>query len=103
MIYVRPDAFHDTCQSIHLLHIYQRVKLSGMPNMLGVRELVPSQLRHTAWSQIATGHPHDEYVIAGIMFGFPLHYVGPPLVRPNWASHPSADSYQHQLIEYVEV
>lgn len=91
-----PDVI-SSCHSIPLLQIYLRVKRSGMPNMLGVRELVPSQLRTAAWAGIATGHEHDDYVLGGVKFGFPLHYLGPPLTRPNRISHASAEKFRPLL------
>lgn len=97
-----PDVNH-ACQSIHLLQIYQRVKTSGLPNMLQVREPVPSQLRTEAWLGIVTGHNQDEYVLGGVKFGFPLHYLGPPLTRPNRSLHASAEKFQRQVSEYLHI
>lgn len=56
-----------------LLKIYDCVRKTGLPNMLGLRIPVPSQLHYQAWVAAATGHSDDAYVLDGIHFGFPLH------------------------------
>lgn len=59
-----------------LLDIYRRVRDTGLPNR-------PSMLNYPTWRSVATGHPDDDYILDGIRFGFPLHYVGPALWREN--------------------
>lgn len=95
--HVRNDELHND-----LLQIYQRVRDSGLPNIVGCRIPVPSQLNPPAWKSVATGHPEDRYVIDGICFGFPLHYVGPALPRPNRDAHPSAKQFIHHVHRYVD-
>lgn len=90
-------------RSCHLLQIYQRVRDSGLANMIGLRIPVPSVLNYPAWRSAATGHPDDTYVLDGVRFGFPLHYVGPPLYRDNRDSHPSAQQYWSHVQRYVQV
>lgn len=97
-----PDV-HEWAKSTDLFRIYTQVKQSGLPNMLGAQIVVPSQLKLGAWQAIATGHPHDEYVLDGIRFGFPLHYTGPPLGRPNKAAHASAQNFPKHVSDYVAV
>lgn len=91
----------DEFMSIQLFQIYSRVQQTGLPNMLECRQRVPSQLRRPAWHGIATGHHDDRYVIDGIEFGFPLHYTGPTMGRPNRLAHASATNYKVQVGEYV--
>lgn len=93
---------HDWANSNDLIRIYDCVRRTGLPNMIGARITVPSQLKIPAWHSIATGHPDDDYVLKGIQFGFPLHYTGPPLARPNKVSHSSADRYLSQVQHYVK-
>lgn len=62
-----------------LLSIYQQVRDSGLPNMLGLRIPVPSLLKVSAWQAVATGHPDDNYVLDGIV------WLPPPLHRPGAA------------------
>lgn len=57
----------------------------------------------SAFDDVITHEHDDEYVLDGIKFGFPLHYTGPILDRPNRTAHASALLYQIQLIEYVTV
>lgn len=97
-----PDV-HEWAQSNELLRIYTQVKQSGLPNMIGARIPVPSQLKTQVWRAIATGHPDDEYVLDGICFGFPLHYTGPALGRPNKAAHASAQNFPQHVSDYVAV
>lgn len=86
---------------IPVFQIYQRVRDSGLPNMLSVRAPVPSQLKTSVWESLRTGHPDNQYVIEGVRYKFPLHYVGPPLARPNRDSHASADQYTSHVLDYV--
>lgn len=87
---------------IHALQIYQKVKATGLPNMLGAREVVPSMLKHSVWQQIGTGHQNDEFIFDGIRFGFPIQYTGPPLSRKNKQVHASAKDYMPQVKQYLD-
>lgn len=86
-----------------LLSIYRQVRESGLPNMLGCRIPVPSMLNFSVWDSVATGHHDDRYVLDGIRFGFPLHYMGPPLHRKNRDAHPSALQHWTHVQNYVQV
>lgn len=90
-------------QSCELSQIYQVVRDSGLPNMLGARIPVPSMLNFSAWRSAATGHADDSYVLDGIRYGFPLHYTGPPLYRDNREAHSSAQQHWSHVQRYVEV
>lgn len=84
-----------------LLKIYSTVQQSGLPNMLDCRLPVPSQLNYPIWRASAIGHQDDTYVLDGVRYGFPLHYVGPPLRRPNRDAHPSATQFLDHVKKYV--
>lgn len=94
---IKPEFGH-----IELLAIYQRVKETGLPNMLKARVTVPTQLSVGTWDCLATGHPDDSYVSDGVRFGFPLHYTGPPIYRTNKLMHASAEQYIAHLDKYVQ-
>lgn len=70
--------------------------------MLAHHEPVPSQLKCHAWHAIATGHTDDAYVLDGVSFGFPLHYVGLPMARPNRTAYSSAVMYKAQVSTYFQ-
>lgn len=42
-------------------------------------------------------------MLDGITYGFPLHYLGPPLSRSNKALHASAELYIGQIYQYLRV
>lgn len=96
-----PEVNHEFT-SIELFQIYDRVRQTGLPNMLAHRGIVPSQLKHPAWHATATGHLDDAYVLDGVMFGFPLHYAGPPMSRPNRTVHSSATMFGAQVSAYFK-
>lgn len=87
----------------HLFEIYTRVHETGLPNMIGLRLPVPSMLNFAAWHSVATGHADDLYVLDGIKFGFPLHYVGPALLRENRDAYSSAKQYWSHVQHYVRI
>lgn len=89
---VRPDALDNP-----LLKIYDCVREPGLPNMLASCISVLSQLNYLVWESVATGHFDDRYILDGIRFGFPLHYAGPMLDRPNRDSHSSANQFADQF------
>lgn len=89
--------------SCELFQIYQRLRATGLPNMMGLRIPVPSMLNIHIWESSATGHQDDAYVLDGIRFGFPLHYTGPALYRENREAHSSAQQHWTHVNRYVEV
>lgn len=97
-----PDV-EENLSSAHIFKIYHQVKRTGLPNMLGARQRVPSLLNHQVWRAAATGHPDDQLVLDGLEFGFPLQYVGPPLDRENRPSHPSADAHMDHVRRYIDI
>ena len=69
----------------------------------------PPGLDHTtalnfpAWNKEATGHLVDPLVLNGIVFGFPIQYVGPPVIGPTPTyNHQSADTYPIHVDEYID-
>lgn len=97
-----PDA-DEALLSNEIFQIYACVKQTGLPNMLGARQRVPSLLNHDTWRVLSTGHPDDQLVLDGLEFGFPLQYVGPVINRENRPSHPSAERYMDHVRRYVAV
>lgn len=65
-----------------LLKIYDVVRETGLPNMLGSRIPVPSQLNYKAWAAAATGHDDDAYVLDGVEMAFLSTMRAPPSVGP---------------------
>ena len=68
----------------------------------------PPCLDHTtdlvtaAWELEQTGHPSDQLVMHGIMYGFSTQYTGPPLVGPSATyNHQSAIQFPGFIKDYI--
>lgn len=83
--------------------VYQEVRKTGLPNMLGARREVKSLLKYSIWKQTATGHQNDSFILDGIKYGFPIQYMGPPLNRENKFAHASATNYMSHIQKYVDL
>lgn len=112
-LYVTPDQLrddriqnwpepHHTVRTEPIFDTYQKVKATGMPNMLQAKILVPSLLKLDVWRAIATGHPDDSIVLDGIAYGFPIQYIGPKLDRDNKTVHSSATQFMPHVRSYVK-
>ena len=85
-----------------LAAIYTTVAQDGLPNALGPRVPVPSNLNIQAWEAIQTRHADDKLVLDGIQYGFSLQYTGPP--NPTTGkinNHSSANDFPVQVMEYI--
>lgn len=83
-----------------LVRIYNAVRQTGLPN-LHARIPLSSALKIPNWRAMATGHPHDSWLIDMLSFGFPLQYTGPPLAKRLTKNHSSADKFPDHVNEYI--
>ena len=83
--------------------IYDIVRSTGRHNHEEARIPLPSALNLTQWRQEATGHEMDHVIMAGLEFGFPLQYCGPPQFTAQVPdNHASAVNYMEHLHAYTE-
>lgn len=61
------------------LSVYGHVKATGLPNMLGAKIPLVTQLKCQNWHNYVTGRADDDFILRGVKYGFPLQYVGGPL------------------------
>ena len=86
-----------------LASIYDQVKLAGLPNYNGAKIRLDSMLNIDQWERARTSHHDDDMVIAGIKYGYPIQYAGPPMynnVQPD--NHPTATRYQGHVNRYIQ-
>lgn len=85
-----------------IFDIYNKVRATGMPNMLEARIPVPSLLNIDVGRAIVTGRPDDKLVIDGLTYGFPLQFIGPKLDCDNKAAYSSAIQYMPHVHAYIK-
>ena len=85
-----------------LAQIYTAVKSTGLPNAMSAKIPLTTSLEVRQWEKAATGHPHDDLVLQGIVYGFPSQYWGPPrpTLTPGY-NHTSADAFPEKVEAYI--
>ena len=85
-----------------LVKIYDVVRETGVPNAMGARIRVPSNLNIPAWEFCLDLIGHRGHILEFVKYGFPMGYAGPisdTVAAPN---HPSATDYPTHIDEFVE-
>ena len=100
--YPRPFISHLAPEST--VRIYEATVQQKTVNWKGARYPIKSSLNTTAWLHECTGHPDDELVLNGVMYGFPLQYSGGPLYRqaPPVQNHHSARQHSKEIDKYIQ-
>lgn len=70
---------HQNAVTVKNLSVYEQVRVTGLPNMIGSQILLTTQLKYQNWQKYATGHADDDFILKGVRYGFPLQYIGGPL------------------------
>ena len=82
-----------------MFDIYSRVAGLGLPNFIGVRIPVPSNLNLKAWSQLAVIQQQCQ-VMEFLTFGFPAGFEG-PLPTPSTVNHASARAHPQDITQFT--
>lgn len=85
-----------------LSDIYEKVRRTGLPNALGARIEIPSQLNIAEWHNT---FGHDERyaeMLDFVRFGFPMGYMGPISHYDEQYNHTSANQYSKQIDKFLE-
>lgn len=85
-----------------LAKIYERVKASGIPNALGVRQLIPSKLRIDEWDNLFGDKPQFRELLDFIKYGFPMGYLGPESQYDQNYNHSSAEQFPAHIEKFLE-
>lgn len=86
----------------HYADIYQSVRATGLPNMIGARISLPSSLRIQSWRDLSLGHPHDDWLINMMVHGFPLQYIGSRPQTNCLANHTSALCHSEHVQAFIQ-
>lgn len=81
--------------------LYDAVKSFNLPNFLGARKTVPSELKLKNWERELSSY-HDREICYFLRYGWPVgyHLQKPPVSAPE--NHPSARNYPKHLRQYIE-
>ena len=82
----------------YMFDIYSRVVELGLPNFIGDRIPVPSNLNIKAWSQLAVT-PQQCQVMEFLTFGYPVGFEG-PLPTPT-GNHDSARDHTQDIAQFI--
>ena len=75
------------------------VAACGLPNFMGAKIPVPSNLNSKAWAQLAVT-PHQCQVVEILTYGFPAGFDG-PVPDPAMANHASARDHSADIAHYI--
>ena len=93
-------AKHSDLPPCHVM-IYDAVQEKGIPNCMGPRIPLPTNLNISAWERYAQDDHEDAQLIDFIKFGFPLGYLGPPSDTSHIPNHDSAQKFPDHVDRFV--
>ena len=83
------------------IHLHEEVKKHDLPNYLGARIPVPSQLNIHAWETMLQGY-WDEQLLECLKFGFPLGFNRTCTLQHDKENHKSAVLFPEHVSKYIE-
>ena len=99
---IMPDKCRANMASdIPLLQLHHLVRQSGVPNYMGVRIPVKSQLNVNVWKQELAQY-WDQQVLHLIEFGFPLDFNRNCPLRSEKGNHKSATQFPADINAYIQ-
>lgn len=84
-----------------LAKIYSSVKQSGLPNALGVRLDLDSNLNLDEWDKVFSYDKKHREMLDFVRYGFPMGYLGPTSHYDEQVNHTSADNYSDHIDKFV--
>lgn len=88
--------------TINVLKPYIACQAAGTHNVLGPRIEIKTGIKIEAWTELATGHPDDQWLIQCLRYGFPMQYRGPPIHNKFTSNHPSAINFPDHVNKYIK-
>ena len=83
--------------------IYDTVRSYGKHNHEGAKITLQTSLNLDRWDTETTGHNHDQIVLQGVRYGFPIQYRGPPRYDAHPCdNHTSAVKYPDSIVDYIK-
>lgn len=87
---------------VDLAEIYNKVRLSGIPNALGVQHILPSKLNIEQWESVFGQDDKYKELLGFVKYGFPMGYSGPTSDYDTGYNHSSANDYPLQINKFIE-
>lgn len=84
-----------------LANIYDKVRITGIPNALGARERLPSKLNLDEWHKEFGSYPQYTELLDFVEFGFPMGYLGPVSDYNTDYNHSSANDYPVDIDKFI--
>ena len=84
-----------------IVQIYSAVKATGLPNFLGARIQLPTDIKIESWRELATNSKEDVQLLDMIQFGFPLGYNGPITNTSEPINHQSANQFPNDISQFI--
>ena len=82
--------------------IYQAVKNTGVPNWMGARAPLQSNINIEEWRSLSSGDREDTQLLDFIQFGFPLAYNGPVMHTVEPINHSSALKFPTHIEAFIK-
>ena len=83
------------------MKLYYDVRNSGVPNHMGVRRPVPSDMKCDAWEHMLSGYA-DAEIVDFLRFGWPVAYTAPTIPTPTFKNHASATRFPDAIDKFIE-
>ena len=99
MVYTGPEVVWDSIPDI--VEAHTKIRNSGIPNFMGMRIPVQSQLKITAWRKYLH-HYWDNQLLDLIEFGFPLDFDRNVQLTATEVNHHSALQYHDHVSRYIQ-
>ena len=98
-LYTGDPTYYQNIRDIIQLH--KIVSCSGLPNYLGCRIPVQSQLNIANWHLNLTEY-WDKQLVEFLEFGFPLDFDRKTTLKSIEINHKSADQFKDQIGKYIQ-
>lgn len=82
-------------------HDYNEIKARALPNFLGAKVPVKSDLIIESWKKYLVNY-HDQYLCDFLLYGWPLGYIAATPPESSSVNHPSAKAHQPHVKKYIE-
>ena len=96
---------HPTAEAFLLfpehITLYNAVKRTNLPNYLGARIQIPSQINCDAWDHALEGYD-DSQVASFLRYGWLGSYTAPDIPTPSAKNHPSATAFMNDVDLFLE-
>ena len=82
------------------MYVYEAVKATGMPNLMGAMIPLSSVLNIPEWEARLLGV--DDQLLDMIKYGFPMGYIGPISPTQYIDNHPSAIQFSQHVNDFIQ-